>query len=232
MGSSAEVQVVDSDKEEEAAGATRTCAEFLMGTGAGSGQVLGGSAPAVAETAVDGTAVSQDEAVAETAEEGTGAVVGTGAIAGAAVGVDEAVAAGAVVGTAASKDEAVDAGAVAGTAASKDEASAAGAVAGTAARKDEAGAVTTVVARPGLAPALDPVRPVCEKCRFFVDPLAPSVRITKKNPQLWMCGSCNCNMVMMSRVADNFLEEFNGFSEEEKLGFMQLRGGLKEYKAK
>ena len=81
-------------------------------------------------------------------------------------------------------------------------------------------------------PALDPVRPVCEKCRFVVDPLQPSVRMTNKSKQLFMCGSCNSKMVMMSRVADNFVEEFNGFSDEDKVAFMQLRGGIREYKAK
>ena len=148
MGSSAEVQVVDSDREaDEAAGAE---------SGQESGQVIGGSAPAVAETAVDGTAVC----------------------------------------------------------------------------KDEAAVVTAVAARAGLMPALDLVRPVCEKCRFFVDPLQPSVRMTNKSKQLFMCGSCNSKMVMMSRVADNFVEESSGFSDEDKVAFMRLRGGLREYKAK
>ena len=144
MGSSAEVEVVDSDQEEDEA------------AGAASGQGLGGSAPAVAETAEDGTAVCEDEAAV----------------------------------------------------------------------------VTSVAARAGLMPALDPVRPVCEKCRFFVDPLQPSVRMTNKSKQLFMCGSCNSKMVMMSRVAENFVEEFSGFSDEDKVAFMQLRGGIREYKAK
>ena len=172
------------------------------------------SAPAVAETAVECTG-SEDKSVAEPAVECTDGEVK--AVAEPTVectgGEDKTVAVLA-------EDKAVASPAVEVTGGGAEAANAQG---------NAGGGVSAAL---GLSPALDPPRLVCEKCRFPVDPLSSGVRMSKKMPQLWMCSSCNVKMVMMCRTVGGFLEEFKGGSEEDQRRFWQLRGSLKEYKAK
>ncbi|CAK0795877.1 unnamed protein product, partial [Prorocentrum cordatum] len=77
----------------------------------------------------------------------------------------------------------------------------------------------------GKALVAPPQQPSCKFCRTFLDPFAKGVRLLRKSPQVFCCGTCNSKTTTLAEVFGHWpIDEFKGLSAEEQSAFFQTRG--------
>eukprot|EP00959_Pyramimonas_sp_CCMP1952_P451378 9450744-Pyramimonas_sp.AAC.2 len=68
-------------------------------------------------------------------------------------------------------------------------------------------------------------QPSCKFCRTFLDPFAKGVRLLRKSPPVFCCGTCNSKTTTLAKVFGHWpIDEFKQLTVEEQSTFFQTCG--------